>query len=204
MKKILFAVAMLAAFTVQSFAGPNFGINLSYQSEAMVGDNADRFADNQVSSAEAIGLGVLIPFNPMLSLHTGLDFQINIYTYTYGEDSYYSSDDVDAMNLFLNFQVPVLARINFTPGFFAEAGLDLQLNLLAQNFNDASDEWNDIEDWSAFEVSPAVGLGYTLWFGLEFSARYSYGLIAAYDEYDNNWHPMRFQFDITYWFGYRR
>ena len=200
MKKILFAVAMLAAFTAQSFAGPNFGINLSYQSEAMIGDNTEYFADDQVSSAEAIGLGVLIPFNPMFSLHTGLDFQINIYSYSM--DGY--GDDVDMMNLFLNFQIPVLARINFTPGFFAEAGLDMQLNMLSQHYNDASEEWDDIEDWSAFGVGPSAGLGYTLWFGLEFSARYSYGLIAAYDENDNNWHPMRFQFDITYWFGYRR
>ena len=211
MKKILMVVAMLAAFATSAFAqGVNFGVNISYQSEGMLGDNADKFADDQTSSGFAAGLSALVPFTPMISLHTGLDFQINTYSYTWKS----GSKEYDEADLFLNLQLPLLARFNFTPGFFAEAGFDMQFNLLATHYDEALDEidedaWNDWKDWSFFGFGPSIGLGYTMWFGLEFSGRLTYGVIAAYDEKNvlgesMTLHPLRFQIDIAYWFGYKK
>lgn len=209
MKKILFAVALLAAFAAQSFAeGLNFGINISYQSEGMIGD-ADQtklFADDQVSTGYALGFNARIPFNRVISLHTGLALQLNMYSYTYE----IVSKEWDQMNVFLNLQLPLLARFNFTPGFFAEAGLDMQFNMIAENYNEAGedsemiDEWNDIENYNTFQMGPAFGLGYTMWFGLEFSGRFTWGLFNSFDKGLDDISPIRFQIDITYWFGYSR
>jgi opacity protein-like surface antigen len=208
MKKIFLALAMFALFASSAFAqNVNFGVNISYQSEGMVGDKdaVELFSDEQVSSAFALGLNVRVPFNQMISLRSGLDFQINAYSYTY--DDY--GKDYDYMNLFLNLQLPVLARINFTPGFFAEAGLDMQFNLLAQYYSEAADDldmdaWDDIENWRVFQLGPTVGAGYTLWFGLEFSGRFSYGVLDSFTKGDIDMSPLRFQIDIAYWFGYKK
>ncbi len=208
MKKIFLALAMFALFASSAFAqNPNFGVNISYQSEAMVGDKdaVKFFSDEKASSAFALGLNVRVPFNQMISLRSGLDFQINAYSFTY--DDY--GKDYDYMNLFLNLQLPVLARINFTPGFFAEAGLDMQFNLLAQSYSEAADDldmdaWKDIENWRVFQIGPTVGAGYTLWFGLEFSGRFSYGVLDSFTKGDIDMSPLRFQIDIAYWFGYKK
>ena len=59
MKKILLALAMFAMFASSAFAqNVNFGANISYQSEAMVGDHTDWFADDNASSGYAVGLNV--------------------------------------------------------------------------------------------------------------------------------------------------
>ena len=44
----------------------------------------------------------------------------------------------------------------------------------------------------------SAGVGYTLWFGLEFSARTTYGLLEPLENAD--YRPLRFQIDISYWF----
>ena len=120
MKKILLALAMFAMFASSAFAqNVNFGANISYQSEAMVGDHTDWFADDNASSGYAVGLNVRVPFSQLLSLRTGLDFQVNVYNYT----EKVVTKEYDQSNLFLALQLPLLARINFTRGFFMEAGL---------------------------------------------------------------------------------
>lgn len=209
MKKILFAVALLAAFATQSFAeGLNFGLNISYQSEGMIGDadQAELFSDNTVSTGYAFGVNLRVPFNRVISLHTGLAFQVNMYDYTIE----LAGEEWNQENLFLNLQLPILARFNFTPGFFAEAGLDMQFNLLAQHYDESGedskliDEWDDIENWNAFQMGPSFGLGYTMWFGLEFSGRFTWGLFDSFDKGLDDLSPIRFQIDITYWFGYSR
>lgn len=193
MKKIIL-LAVLAMFTSGAFAqGLGFGARISYQSETMVGDDAENFADETASSGFGGGADLLYHFSPMVGLHSGLIFQMNAYSWT--------KATVDYSYLFLNLQVPVLARINFTPGFFAEAGLDMSINMLASAYDEISDEWNDIDDWNAFQLGISAGAGYTLWFGLEFSGRFTYGLLDPVD-----WNPapdikpFRFQFDVSYWF----
>lgn len=209
MKKILLIVAMFALLASNAVAqGVNFGPGISYQSEAMLGKSeyTKAFSDDQASSGFGVGLNVRVPFNPLLSLHTGLVFQMNIYSYQVDA----VVEDYDFMNLFLNLQLPLLARFNFTPGFFAEAGLDMQFNLLAQHYSevldneDGEDAWDEIENWGTFQMGPSVGLGYTLWFGLEFSGRFSYGLFDSITKGDIDMSPLRFQLDITYWFGYKK
>ena len=206
MKKILLALAMFAMFASSAFAqNVNFGANISYQSAAMVGDHTDWFADDNASSGYAVGLNVRVPFSQLLSLRTGLDFQVNVYNYT----EKVVTKEYDQSNLFLALQLPLLARINFTRGFFMEAGLDMGFNLLAKHYNEALDKvddedaWSDIKDWSVFTLGPSVGLGYTMWFGLEFRGRFSYSLLSDYDKNEMKLNPLRFQIDIAYWFGYK-
>ena len=206
MKKILLALAMFAMFASSAFAqNVNFGANISYQSEAMVGDHTDWFADDNASSGYAVGLNVRVPFSQLLSLRTGLDFQVNVYNYT----EKVLTKEYDQSNLFLALQLPLLARINFTRGFFMEAGLAMGFNLLAKHYNEALDKvddedaWSDIKDWSVFTLGPSVGLGYTMWFGLEFRGRFSYSLLSDYDKNEMKLNPLRFQIDIAYWFGYK-
>jgi hypothetical protein len=193
MKKILL-LAILALFTSGAFAqGLGFGARISYQSEAMMGDDAEGFADETVSSGFGGGMDVLYHFSPMVGLHSGLIFQLNAYSWT--------TATVDYSYMFLNLQVPVLARINFTPGFFAEAGLDMSINMLATAYDEISDEWEDMDDWNTFQLGLTAGAGYTLWFGLEFSGRFSYGLLDPADwKPTPDIKPFRFQFDVSYWF----
>ena len=193
MKKIIL-LAVLALFTSGAFAqGLGFGARISYQSEAMMGDDAEYFADETVSSGFGGGVDLLYHFSPMVGLRSGLIVQANVYSW--------SQATTDYSYLFLNLQVPVLARINFTPGFFAEAGLDMSINTIASAYDDYSDEWEDIDDWNAFQLGLTAGAGYTLWFGLEFSGRFSYGLLDPIDRDPTpDLKPFRFQIDISYWF----
>jgi len=193
MKKIIL-LAILAMFTSGAFAqGLGFGARISYQSEAMLGDDAEYFADETVSSGFGGGMDVLYHFSPMVGLHSGAIFQANVYSWT--------TASVDYSYLFLNLQIPVLARFNFTPGFFAEAGLDMGINMTASAYDEISDDWNDIDDWNTFQLGLSAGAGYTLWFGLEFSGRFSYGLLDPVDWTPSpDIKPFRFQFDVSYWF----
>ena len=158
------------------------------------------------STGYAFGVNLRVPFNRVISLHTGLAFQVNMYDYTIE----LAREEWNQENLFLNLQLPILARFNFTPGFFAEAGLDMQFNLLAQHYDESGedskliDEWDDIENWNAFQMGPSFGLGYTMWFGLEFGGRFTWGLFDSFDKGLDDLSPIRFQIDITYWFGYSR
>ena len=198
MKKF-FLLAILAMFTSGAFAqGLGFGARISYQSEAMMGDDAKYFADETVSSGFGGGVDLLYHFSPMVGLRSGLVFQLNAYSWTEDNAMY---RDVDYSYLFLNLQIPVLARINFTPGFFAEAGLDMSINMLASKYDEVSDDWYDIDNWNAFQLGLSAGAGYTLWFGLEFSGRFSYGLLDPADWNPSpDMKPFRFQFDVSYWF----
>lgn len=193
MKKLtlLAAVALFASSALAQ--GLGLGARISYQSEAMMGDDAEFFADETVSSGFGGGIDVLYHFSPMVGLHSGALFQLNAYSWTVSS--------VDYSYLFMNLQVPVLARINFTPGFFAEAGLDMSINMLASAYDEISDEWNDIDKWNTFQLGLTAGAGYTLWFGLEFSGRFSYGLLDPIDtDPTPDIKPFRFQFDVSYWF----
>ncbi len=196
MKKLIL-IAIISLFASVSFAeGLGVGARISYQSEGMMGDGAEYFADETVSSGYAVGASVLYHFSEMMSLRTGLELQFQIYSWT--QDSPVSSKDVDYSYLFMNLDIPVLARINFTRGFFAEAGLDVAINMLAQGYDSYNDEWEDFKDWNTIQLGPTVGVGYTMWFGLEFGARMTYGLLEPGDDAD--FRPFRFQIDISYWF----
>ncbi len=190
MKKIIL-FAILAMFTSGAFAqGLGFGARISYQSESMMGDGAEYFADETVSSGFAAGASLLYHFSEMMALRTGLEFQLNEYSWTKGK--------TDFSLLFMNLDIPVLARINFTRGLFMEAGLDMAINMLAQGYDSVIDEWNDVDGWNTFQMGPSIGMGYTMWFGLEFSGRMTYGLLEPGEDAD--FRPFRFQIDIAYWF----
>ena len=187
-------LAAVALFASSAFAqGLGLGARISYQSEAMMGDDAEFFADETVSSGFGGGIDVLYHINPMIGIRSGAMFQANVYSYTIAK--------IDQNDLFMNLQVPVLARINFTPGFFAEAGLDMGFNMVASHYDEITDDYNDIDDWNTFQLGLSAGAGYTMWFGLEFSGRFSYGLLDPSDAKPTpEINPFRFQFDISYWF----
>lgn len=73
-------------------------------------------------------------FNNNLSLIAEANIDIRIYMTNLGsfniDDGYYGySSDVTLDAFVFGLQVPVLARYNFTPTIYAEAGLQLELNL---------------------------------------------------------------------------
>ena len=198
MKKILF-IAMLSILASATFAqGLGLGARLSYQSEGMVGDEAEYFADEAVSSGYALGADVLYHFSEKLALRTGVDFMAHIYSWTEGS----GKSELDHGHLLMYLNAPVLARFNFTRGFFAEAGLDINFNVVSKSYYEdlIGDDlnWDDIENWNTFQMGLSAGFGYTMWFGLEFSCRTTYGLLEPMENAD--FRPLRFQIDISYWF----
>jgi len=202
MKKILFTL-MIALFAAQSYAHSfSLGPYISWPSEAMAGDDAENFADGTASFGMAVGLNLQYRFSRTVSVHSGVGLQVN--DYSWYEDTYYVYDE-NRQYVFLNLNVPVLVRMNFTRGFFAETGFDMNINLQAQyyeedSYNDTS-EWYEVDDWNIFQIGPSFGVGYRMWFGLEFSGRMSYGLLDAADtDFGADLKPLRFQIDISYWF----
>ena len=198
MKKILF-IAILSIFASATFAqGLGLGARISYQSEGMVGDNAEYFSDENVSDGYAVGVDLLYHFNERLALRTGLDFMTHIYSWTEGS----GKNELDNGYLLMYLNAPVLARFNFTRGFFAEAGLDLNFNVVSKVYHEdpIGDDlnWDDLDKWNAFQLGLSAGFGYTMWFGLEFSCRTTYGLLEPVEKAD--YRPLRFQIDISYWF----
>ena len=152
MKKILL-IAMLSILASATFAqGLGLGARLSYQSEGMVGDEAEYFADEAVSSGYALGADVLYHFSEKLALRTGVDFMAHIYSWTEGS----GKSELDHGHLLMYLNAPVLARFNFTRGFFAEAGLDINFNVVSKSYYEdlIGDDlkWDDIENWNTFQM----------------------------------------------------
>ena len=120
-------------------AGLGFGGFFSTEVCAPAWNECDDYGGDLFGGAFEFGGSLNYHFNNFLSLVAEANIDLRVYMADlgrfyirgqdeYGWDSYYESNvSIDVM--VFGLQVPVLARYNFTPTIFAEAGLQLELNL---------------------------------------------------------------------------
>ena len=120
-------------------AGLGFGGFFSTEVCAPAWNECDDYGGDLFGGSFEFGGSINYHFNNFLSLVAEANIDLRVYMADlgrfyirgqdeYGWDSYYESNvSLDVM--VFGLQVPVLARYNFTPTIFAEAGLQLELNL---------------------------------------------------------------------------
>ena len=124
--------------------GWSFGAGLSglFSTEVCIPNipgSCDDYGGDLFGGAVEFGGSLNYHFNNFLSFIAEANIDLRFYMTDLGQfyinsyddygyySSYYSNVSLDA--LVIGLQVPVLARYNFTPTIFAEAGLQLELNL---------------------------------------------------------------------------
>jgi len=200
MKKVLI-LALVAFAAVQSFA-VGLGVRDAYVVGGMTGDY-----DDFGGSGDALTFEMLFPVNSLLGVHVGAGVEFASYSAEGESASAFgvTVSSADTYLLYFDFSVPVMARFNIASGFFAEAGLNLGLNLGTWGWVDIDDsDVESVDDASAFNVDLAVGAGYIFNFGLGLDARFTYGLTDAVETKVLNktisGGRYALQFALSYWF----
>lgn len=231
MKKIIFIAAMLLTFASHSFAYVEkpfiSGLQLTEGIEFATGDDSPKL--DQIMGMRiymAFSYNALIAITPELAIHPGIGFNFRI-TSESDNDSYsgygvsYSSND-DKSVISLGITVPVMARYYFNNVFFGELGVEAMYNFF-EKYSYKNNGWEDIKESNALNFGVTGGLGVTLFFGLEFNLNFTYGITDLYEQrtytdyYDDyngvehkytykspTWSYMRINFNIGYWFGYKK
>ncbi len=158
-----------------------------------------------------------------MAIHPGIGFNFRI-TSESDNDNYsgygvsYSSNDDESV-ISLGITVPVMARYYFNNVFFGELGFEAMFNFF-EKYSYKNNGWEDIDEANAFNFGITGGLGVTLFFGLEFNVNVTYGITDLYKQKSNEfyddyyggkytyksptWSYMRINFNIGYWFGYKK
>lgn len=199
MKKI-FAIIAFALLAQASFAGENlkFGVRFNEGIGMFSGKHIGGLLD-EVGTNTGVSFEMLIKINEQLSIHPAVGINFDLYEGTWESETdngyhyYYSSVDEDL--ILFNLQLPVLVRYNFTPGFFAEAGLQAGLNLISSYGIDGDYESIE-ENVNSCDFGIAVGAGYTFWFGLGIDGRFIFGLTDTFDRPEAS--QTRFQIGLSW------
>ena len=97
---------------------------------------------------------------------------------------------------------PLLARFNITPQFFADAGLSVNFNIVAQQtieFEGVS-ETDDVEEAKTVDFGFIAGAGFTVIPNLDITLRFVIGLTDMVDDMEMSTKNLRAQLGVTYWF----
>ncbi len=180
MKKLLLIV-FVVALTYNMNAQTTFGVKAGVNFASAGGDDADGLDSRtsfHVGGVATIGVSEKFSIQPEL-----------LYS------SQGASEGSDDLKLdYLN--VPVLAKIMVAEGFSVEVGPQIGILLSA----DADGE--DVKEFfKSSEFSGAIGLGYQMETGLNFSARYTLGLGNIADVDDGDWKNNVFQVSVGYSFN---
>lgn len=103
---------------------------------------------------------------------------------------------------FWYIDLPLLARFNITPQFFAEAGLNIGINIIASETTKALGvtETVDMEGAQTIVLDFIAGAGFTVIPNLDINLRFLLGLTNMVDIDDYGSKNMRLQAGVTYWF----
>lgn len=157
MKKVL----LVTVLTVLGFAKMNaqdvqFGVKGGLNFASISGDNSKEFG---TVSAFQFGVMAEVPLTEKFSFQPEL---------LYSGQGFSIGDDLVALN-YLN--VPLIGKYYVTKGLSVEAGPQIGFLL------SANEEGTDVKDnFKTVDVGLNLGLGYKLQNGLNFGARYNFGL----------------------------
>jgi len=207
MKKVLI-LAFIAITAVQSFA-IGLGVRGVFFVGSMTGD-----MDEYVGSGEILSFETLIPINEYLSVHPALGVEAAEHVNDKTEGFFSTTNEYHLS--YFDLSIPVMARFNFTPNIFAEAGLNFGINLYTEAWSKVGSEETDhksVDDAGVFNVDFAFGGGYIFDFGLFLDLRISYGLTNSVENFvdftvDNqvvskSGGRYAVQFGVGYWFKLR-
>ena len=223
MKKLFLVAAMLTAFVANSFAAPakpfTSGIMLTEGLEIARGDGAPDFTDfNGFRYFTNLSYNALIGITPELFIHPSIGLVIRSASEAETETtsngvSFNSSTTAKQSNIAMGLGIPVTARYYITNMFFAELGLEFDINFFESYYSKEADEWNKVDDAKTLNFGINAGLGLTFAFGLEIGLTYTHGITDLYEQHTfgvgplsiktNTWSYSRINFNIGYWFGYR-
>jgi len=150
--------------------GAKAGVNRS----DIKGDDVDSFEGR---TSVHFGAVVEIPVSDEFALQPELLYSAQGSEYSEG-DGYDGSTKVDYLN------VPLMAKYYVTEGFSIEAGPQVGFLLSAKDeydFDGDSGEKDLKDDLKSIDLGLNIGLGYKLYNGLNFGARYNFGFIDAND-----------------------
>lgn len=194
MKKLI-VLAFVAFAAVQSFA-VGLGLRDAFIVGSLMGD-----ADGNIGTGDAFTFEMLFPVNENFGIHTGAGIEYAMYDFDV--DDY---NDYHRYIMYVDMSIPVLARLNFTPGFFMDLGVNLGLNLTTLSwveYGSRSTDAESIDEASGFNVDFAAGMGYVFKFGLGIDGRITYGLTNVFDLDNVDSNRFGIQIGLSYWFKQR-
>lgn len=179
MKKVFLVSAILIA-GIASQAQIKFGAKLGANFYTINGADADGLEESRKIKIGIAGGGLVnIPISSMFSIQPEL---------LYSMEGNLQKEGDAKMTYALNYlNIPVMAQLNTTSGFYAETGPQVGFLMSAKvKFDDGTDEdETDVKDeLKSIGFSWALGLGYKLASGLGFGARYNFGLSSLDDSDD--------------------
>ncbi|MBT8321579.1 MAG: PorT family protein [Eudoraea sp.] len=179
MKKLIF-LSLLAVLALSSCATTHYGFRGGLNLANINGDDTDNLSTRSAIFFGGFGeFGVTDKFAiqpEVLFSQQGAEY----------EDSESGGEFYDGRFKLDYINVPVLAKVYVADGFFFEAGPQVGILLSAKDEYDSpiSGE-DDIKDFiKSTDFSGNVGLGYQLDMGLNFNARYNFGL-SSFDDFED-------------------
>jgi hypothetical protein len=181
MKKIvLIAVVLVAGFASQAQIkfGAKLGANL-YSIGGSDAEDAGLKESRKMKIGIAGGAIVNIPVSTMFSVQPELLYSM--------EGNLQKEDDAKVSINLSYLNIPIMAQLNTTSGFYAETGPQIGFLMSAKSkFDDGTDEDEiDIKDeLKSIGFSWALGAGYKMKSGFGIGARYNFGLSSLDDSDD--------------------
>ena len=175
----LFFLSLLSAFVLTSCVTPKFGVRGGANFATITGDDTDN-----LDSRIGVFFGGLAEFEVVadkFSIQPELLYSMQgaEYSDSGGFDGRFKLD-------YLN--VPVMAKVYVADGFFLEAGPQIGFLLSAKDeYDEPISGEDDIKDFiKSTDIGGNVGLGYQFGSGLNFNARYNFGLSDFNDLEDSS------------------
>ena len=202
MKKVLFSVMILAAFSIakaQNIAyGLKAGLNLSdwHTSNADANEAYDMRTAFHVGGFVQFTLSEKFTVQPEI-LYSVMGSVVNISTPTL-RTAEASSDLTYGLDY---LSIPVMAQYKVTDAIHLELGPQLGILLSAKaKYDGGSEDLKD--DMETVDFGMNIGAGYQLENGLLFNVRYCYGLSNFVKDSGDEWYKNNvFQFSVGYKFN---
>ncbi|TXD45939.1 porin family protein [Polaribacter sp. IC073] len=192
MKKVLLAVAIVAAGFTANAQDVKFGAKAGLNFANVYGDDVE---NNDYRTSLHVGAVAEIEISEKFSLQPELMYS------TQGAKTDENNVDLTMKLDYLN--VPVMAKYYVAEGFSLEAGPQVGFLLSAKVKAESGGDSGEVDVKDEFETIDFglnFGAGYKLDSGLNFSARYNLGLSNVAKESDNSIKNGVFQVSVGYFF----
>ncbi|MEZ5035340.1 MAG: porin family protein [Chitinophagaceae bacterium] len=192
MKKIMLVFVVLTATVLSSNAQTRFGVKAGGNFYTLGGDNVE---GENINSKFGLNVGGLvnIPVAKKFKVQPEVVFSIQ------GT----KEDDGGTTNLNFNYlNIPIMAQVYVTDGFYVEAGPQVGILLKADIKEEGSSSYSVKDELKGADFALGFGAGYTLPGGFGFNARYNLGLSNILkDTGEGELKNRGFQLGVSFLFG---
>ncbi len=192
MKKLLLSALAVCAFSfsnaqeekTSTSLDVTFGVKAGLNLATLTVENTD------VKAGYHVGAMAEIKLNDKFSIQPELLFSAQGTKYNEGNED---------KNILSYINLPIMGKYYVTEGLSLEVGP--QIGFLVNAETEFDGEYFDIENTNTIDFGVDFGLGYKLDSGLNFSARYNYGLTNFNSDSDFVAKNSVFQFSVGYFFN---